>query len=316
MTTTVDPVGAVGAVVSHGAAPMGQVPTIRIQAQPGWVPINLREIFLFRELLVFLAMRDIKVRYSQTLLGVSWALFQPLTQMVLFTFLFGYLTPLGTPDPGLSKTQGLFIRAISTFGALLPWQLFSSALTQSANSLVNNERLITKTYFPRLLIPMASILAATLDFLIASGVLFGMMLVAMALHVPGLGLTLRLLTLPVFSVLAMLAALTTGLWLSSLSVQYRDLRVTLPFLTQLLMYASPIAYSARDIHLASKSWAPLYGLNPLAGIAEGFRWAILGPSKSDPPGLMLVVSASITVVALVGALYYFRRMEKTLADVL
>jgi lipopolysaccharide transport system permease protein len=257
--------------------------------------LNLSEVWRYRELLFFLTLRDIQLRYKQTVLGVAWAVLQPLLTMAVFTIFFGNLG--GLPSDG--KPYALFVLA-----ALLPWQLFAYALTQSSNSLVNEQRLITKVYFPRLIVPLASVLSGVVDFLVA----FGLMLVAMPLF--GLAPTWAVLTIPAFLVFALLAALAVGLWLSALNVQYRDVRYTIPFLTQFWMFLTPVAYAAS---LVPAAYRPLYGLNPMAGVVEGFRWALLGTEAPDW-GLM-AVSAVTVLLLLVGGLYYFRRMEKTFADV-
>jgi len=266
-----------------------------IRPSRGWVGLNLTELWHYRELLFFLAWRDIKVRYMQTALGAAWAILQPLLSMMVLTIFFGRLAKVpsnGIPYPLFAYT------------ALVPWQLFAYALTESSNSVVLNERLITKIYFPRLVIPLASVLTGLVDFMIAFPLVIGMMIWYHA--VP----TWAVLTLPLFVLFTMATALAVGLWLSALNVQYRDVRHTLTFIVQFWMFASPVAYSST---LVPARWRPLYGLNPMAGVIEGFRWALL--RKSPAPGPMLAVSILVTVVILVGGLYYFRRMEKTFADV-
>jgi len=273
----------------------------RIRPSQGWRAIDLREIWLYRELLWFLTLRDVKLRYKQTALGVAWAVIQPLFTMGVFTIFFGKLGKL----PSDGKPYALFVLA-----ALLPWQLFAYALTQSSNSLVAEQRLITKVYFPRLIVPVASVLSGLVDFLVA----FALLLVTMAAG-PRLGWaqvapTWALLTLPAYVLFAVLTALAVGLWLSALNVQYRDVRYTIPFLTQFWMFLTPIAYPAS---LVPAAYRPLYGLNPMTGVVEGFRWALLGTDAPDW-GLM-AVSAGVVVVLLAGGVLYFRRMEKTFADV-
>jgi lipopolysaccharide transport system permease protein len=273
----------------------------RIRPSRGWRAINLRELWHYRELLGFLTLRDIKLRYKQTALGVAWAVLQPLLTMAVFTIFFGKLG--GLPSDG--KPYALFVMA-----ALLPWQLFAYALTQSSNSLVAEQRLITKVYFPRLIVPVASVLSGLVDFLVA----LVLMLVLAALG-PLLGWALvvptwRVLALPAFVVFAVLTALAVGLWLSALNVQYRDVRYTIPFLTQFWMFLTPVAYPAS---LVPAKYRLLYGLNPMSGVVEGFRWALLATEAPDW-GLMAVSAA--VVAALLGAgVLYFRRMEKTFADV-
>ncbi len=260
----------------------------------GWVPLRLDDLWQYRELLYFLVWRDIKVRYKQTVLGAAWAIIQPLMTMVVFSVFFGRLANMpsdGVPYP------------VFAYCGLLPWQLFSQALTQSGNSLVGNQNLITKVYFPRLVIPLAAVLAGLLDFLIAFLVLVAMMFYY------GITPTPAAAALPLLLLLTVATALGAGLWLSALNVEYRDVRYTLPFLAQFWLFATPVAYPAS---LAPEPWRSLLGLNPVTGAVEGFRWALLG--TAGPPGLLLLISVLTTLVLLVGGLYYFRRMEKTFAD--
>ena len=270
-------------------------PTLLIRPSRGWAALDLADLWHYRELIYFLTWRDIKVRYKQTVLGGAWAILQPFLTMVVFSVFFGRLA--GIPSDGLPYP-------IFAYCALLPWQLFAHALTESSNSLVANERLITKVYFPRLVVPISAVLAGLLDFLVAFVVLIGMM---MYYHIRP---TAAVWTVPLFLLLAVGAALGVGLWLSALNVQYRDVRYTIPFLTQFWLFLTPVAYPST---LVPVSWRALYGLNPMAGVVEGFRWALLG--KTEGPGALLAVSVAITIVMLVGGLYYFRRMEKTFADV-
>ena len=270
-------------------------PTLLIRPSRGWAALDLADLWQYRELIYFLTWRDIKVRYKQTVLGGAWAILQPFLTMVVFSVFFGRLA--GIPSDGLPYP-------IFAYCALLPWQLFAHALTESSNSLVANERLITKVYFPRLVVPISAVLAGLLDFLVAFVVLIGMM---MYYHIRP---TAAVWTVPLFLLLAVGAALGVGLWLSALNVQYRDVRYTIPFLTQFWLFLTPVAYPST---LVPVSWRALYGLNPMAGVVEGFRWALLG--KTEGPGALLAVSVAITIVILVGGLYYFRRMEKTFADV-
>lgn len=267
-----------------------------IEPPKGWQALNLREIWRFRELLYFLAWRDIKLRYRQTALGAAWAILQPLLTMVLFSVIFGQLAKL--PSEGLPYP-------VFTYTALLPWQLFATALTSASNSLVVNQNLISKIYFPRLIMPFSSILAGLLDFAIAFLVLVGMMVFYRI--VPTWGV----LVLPLLVLLAVLTSLSVGLWLSALNVRYRDIRYVLPFLTQFWMYATPIAYSAG---LVPGKWRWLYSLNPMTGVVEGFRWALLGKASLDLPQVLL--SAGIVLVLLVSGLFYFKRTEATFADVI
>lgn len=267
-----------------------------IRPSKGWIQLNLRELWEYRELLFFLVWRDVKVRYKQTAFGAIWAILQPFLTMVVFSIFFGRLA--GVPSDGIPYP-------VFAFTALLPWQLFAHSLMESSNSLVTNERLITKVYFPRLAIPIAAVLGGLLDFGIAFGVLVLMMLFF------GLVPNFAILTLPFFILLAIATALAVGLWLSALNVQYRDVRYVIPFLTQFWLFATPIAYPSS---LIPEPWRAVYGLNPMAGVVEGFRWALLGKT-SDTLSLQ-IVSIIIVGVLLVGGLIYFRRMEKTFADVI
>lgn len=259
------------------------------------VHLGLAEAWQYRELFQFLVWRDIKVRYKQTVLGVLWAVIQPVVTMVVFTIFFGRLA--GMPSDGLPYP-------VFAFCGLLPWQLFSRALTDSGNSLVGSQNLITKVYFPRLIIPLAAIVAGLVDFALASVVLAGLMI--WYGMVPGL----PILALPIFLVLALGSALAMGLWLSALNVQFRDVRYAIPFLTQFWMFVTPVAYPAS---LVPERWRLLLGLNPMTGVVEGFRWALLG--RGEPPGALLAVSMAVIAVFIVSSLYYFRRMERSFADV-
>ena len=267
----------------------------RIRPSRGWRAVRLREVWNYRELLFFLTLRDIKLRYKQTALGVAWAVIQPLATMAVFTVFFGKLG--GLPSDG--QPYALFVLV-----GLLPWQLFAYALTQSSNSLVNEQRLITKVYFPRMIVPVASVLSGLVDFFVA----FVLVLIGMAIF--GVAPTWGMLAVPLFAVFALLAALACGLWLSALNVQYRDVRYTIPFLTQFWMFLTPIAYPAS---MVPEAYRPLYGLNPMVGVIEGFRWAMLGTSAPDWG--MMAVSVTMVAVLLAGGLFYFRRMERTFADV-
>ncbi|HEX7794365.1 MAG TPA: ABC transporter permease [Vicinamibacterales bacterium] len=278
------------------SAGLSAEPVHLIVPESGWVPVRLGDLWEFRELLYFLTWRDIKVRYKRTALGVAWALIQPLMTTLVFTVFFGRFGKM--PSDGLPYP-------VFTLCALLPWQLFSYALTESSNSVVTNERLITKVYFPRLLIPMSTVLAGLADFAI-SFVLLG---VAMAWFgvVPGP----RIVLLPLLIVMAVATALGVGLWLSALNVQYRDVRYTLAFLTQFWLLATPVAYSST---IVPEPWRALLGLNPMAGVVEGFRWALLGTPAPYLP--MFVASIVIAAGLLVSGTLYFRRMERGFVDVI
>ena len=271
------------------------LPIFSIDPPKSWTSIELRELWDYRELLYFLTWRDIKVRYKQTALGAAWAVIQPFFMMVVFSLFFGKLA--GIPSDGIPYP-------VFAFCGLLPWQLFAHALTESSNSLVGNQNLITKVYFPRLVVPIAAVLGGVLDFAIAFVILLAMMFYFSI--VPGWAIV----TLPLFIVLAITTALAAGLWLSALNVKYRDVRYTMNFLVQFWLLATPVAYPSS---LIPAQWRWAYGLNPMAGVVEGFRWALLG--KTDPPGALLGVSIAVVVLLLIGGLYYFRKMEQEFADV-
>lgn len=275
--------------------PSASIPTLRIARSKGWVPLKLSEFWEYRELLYFLVWRDIKVRYKQTALGATWAVIQPFFTMVVFSLFFGRLA--GMPSDGIPYP-------IFSFAALVPWTFFANGLSQSSNSLVGSSNLITKVYFPRLIIPLASSFSGVVDFLIAFGVLIVMMLYY------GLLPTLNVLWLPLFFLLAMVTSLGVGLWLSALNVEYRDVRFIVPFITQFWLFVTPIAYPSS---LLPEPWHTLYGLNPMVGVVEGFRWALLGTKTA--PGPIIAVSSAAAIVILITGAFYFRRMEKTFADI-
>lgn len=273
----------------------GSLPTFLIRPPQGWASVGLKELWEYRELLYFLTWRDVKVRYKQTVLGAAWAIIQPVFMMVVFSLFFGHLG--GMPSDGIPYP-------VFAYCGLLPWQLFAHSLTESSNSLVANERLITKVYFPRLVVPISAVFGGIIDFAIA----FVILLCLMAYY--GLAPGWAILTLPGFMALAVATALGAGLWLSALNVQYRDVRYTINFLVQFWLFATPVAYPSS---IVPERWRALYGLNPMAGVVEGFRWALLG--KSPPSFALLAVSVSVVVLILVGGLYYFRRMEGNFADI-
>jgi len=272
-----------------------ELPVVRIQPAKGWVPLKLRDLWEYRELLYFLVWRDIKVRYKQTVLGMSWAVIQPFFTMVVFSVFFGYLAKV----PSDHIPYPLF-----SFAALVPWTFFASGLNQSSNSLVGSGTLISKVYFPRLIIPLASVFSGIVDFLVAFVVLLLMMFYY------GYAPTINVVWLPLFLLLALVSSLGVGLWFSALNVNYRDVRYIVPFITQFWLLATPIAYSTSLLH---EPWRTIYGLNPMVGVVEGFRWALLGTNTA--PGPIVAVSAAAAVVILVSGAFYFRRMEKTFADV-
>jgi len=270
-------------------------PPLLLLKPPGrFVRLNLGALWDYRELLYFLVWRDIKVRYKQTALGALWAVLQPVLTMLVFTLLFGRLAKV----PSDNIPYPVFV-----YSALLPWQLFAYALTESSNSLVGSQNLITKVYFPRLVIPLASVLAGLVDF----GISFVVLMILMFWY--GIHPSAAILTVPLLVILVILTALAVGLWLSALNVKYRDVRYTIPFLTQFWLFITPVAYPSSMI---PQKWQILYGLNPMTGVVEAFRWALLG--KSSTPDVLLFVSAAAVALLLVGGLIYFRRLESTFAD--
>jgi lipopolysaccharide transport system permease protein len=269
---------------------------MRIQPSKGWVSLKLRELWDYRELFYFLVWRDVKVRYKQTALGAAWAIIQPLFTVLIFSLFFGRLAKV--PSDGIPYP-------LFSFTALVPWTFFSYGLNQSSNSLVGSSNLITKVYFPRLAMPISSVVAGAVDFFLAFCVLLVMML---HYRVPP---TRNIVLLPLFFLLTLITSLGAGLWLSALNVKFRDVRLVLPFLVQIWMFATPIAYPSSLLH---EPWRTVYGLNPMVGVVEGFRWALLG--VKSPPGPMVVVSGAISILLLLGGLIYFRRMEKTFADLI
>jgi len=265
-----------------------------IKASHGWAALNLRDLWLYRELIFFMTWRDLKVRYKQTLLGASWAILQPFLTMIVFSIFFGNLAKVpsdGVPYPIFSYT------------ALIPWTLFSKALQDASRSLVANRHMITKVYFPRMILPLSSVMAGLVDFLIAFVVLLGMM---WYYKIPP---TANVWVLPIFLLLALVTAVGVGLWLSALNVLFRDINYVLPFLTQFWMYLTPVAYPSS---MVPTEWQVIYALNPMAGVIEGFRWALLGTGQ--PPGIMTLVSSIAAVVLLISGMFYFRRMERLFAD--
>jgi len=268
-----------------------------IRPKSGWVAIDFKELWGYRELFGFLAWRDILVRYKQTVIGITWALIRPVVTMIVFTVIFGKLAKLpsdGIPYPLLS------------FTALLPWQFFANALTESSNSLVANANMISKIYFPRLIIPASAVISGVIDFLLCLIILFGLMLWYGVLP------NMNILCLPIFFLLALFCSFGTGLWFSALNVEYRDIRHVIPFLVQFGLYISPVGFSSSII---PERWRLVYSLNPMVGVIDGFRWAILGgKTPLYLPGLFL----SIFVVAILLVLggYYFRKMEGTFSDVI
>ena len=272
------------------------LPYFRIQPSKGWVSLKLHELWEYRELLYFLTWRDIKVRYKQTVLGAAWAVLQPFLTMIVFSLFFGGLAQIpsdGVPYP------------IFAYTALVPWSFFASGLSMSADSLVGSANLIKKVFFPRLAIPIATVFSGVIDFLIAFVVLIGLMLFY------GTVPTANIIFLPLFLLLALVTALGVGLWLSAMNVQFRDVRYTVPFLTQFWMFITPIAYPSSLIE--NETLRAIYSINPMVGVVEGFRWALLGTNNA--PGAIVIVSSLVALTLLISGLFYFRRMEKTFADV-
>ncbi len=276
-----------------------EAPTVVIKPQRGLVGLDLRELWRFRELIFFLTWRDVLVRYKQTLLGGTWAILQPLLQMVIFNFIFGNVAGLST---------GGIPRPLFTYAALLPWNLFANAVGDAGRSLVTNRNMITKVYFPRLIVPLSDILSGLLDFAIAFLIMIGMMFYYQVIP------TANLWLLPLYMLLSMVTALGVGLWLSALNVHYRDVKYIIPFLTQFWMLITPIAYEAKEIFTRLPAgWNWVFALNPMVGVIEGFRSALLGtPIYSTE---FLWVSILVSLSLLVSGLIYFRSMERTFADV-
>jgi lipopolysaccharide transport system permease protein len=278
--------------VQHRTSPEAH---LVIEPSHGWEGLGIHELWRYRELIYFLTWRDVKVRYKQTLLGATWAILQPVLTMLIFSIIFGELARL--PSDGIPYP-------IFTYTALLPWQLFAFALANSSNSLVGSQNLVSKVYFPRLVIPIASVLPALVDFAISFVVLAGMMVYY---RIP---ITPRILSLPLFLTLALTTALAVGVWLSALNVEYRDVRYVVPFLTLFWQYATPVAYSSS---LIPTKWRLVYGLNPMTGVVEGFRWALLGRGEV---GDLMWISIGIVALLLVSGVGYFRQMEASFADVI
>lgn len=282
--------------MSQAVADRHLVEVVRIQPSRGWTGVNFRELWRYRELIYFLVWRDVIVRYKQTLLGAAWAILKPLFSMVIFYIIFGQLAKVPTDNaPG----------PVFYFAGLLPWVLFQDGVSKAAGSLVAGSHLITKVYFPRLVVPLSAVLGGIVDFALAFIVLLGLMF--------GFGVKLSsgIWALPFFVLLALVAALAVGLWLSAMHVAYRDIGYVTPFMIQAWMYASPVPYSATLI--PEGPWRIIYGINPMAGVIQGFRWAILGVGA--PPPAMLLTSMAATLILLVTGAMYFRRMERSFADI-
>jgi len=272
----------------------GASATIRIEPPRGLFELRLREVWAYRELLYFFVWRDVKIRYKQTVIGVLWVVIQPVLTMLIFTLFFGRLAklaPEGLPAP------------VFYFSALVPWTYFAYALQMTTNVVVDNQRLITKVYFPRLILPISAALSGLVDFAI------GFVVLAVFCFAYGILPTLAALWLPALLALAFFTALGVGLWLSALNALYRDVRYVIPFLIQFWMFASPVAYPST---LVPERWRWLYGLNPMAGVIDGFRWAITG--RGQAPSLLLLASAFAVALVVLGGLFFFNRMESAVAD--
>jgi len=269
-------------------------PAVQIKPRKGWLHLDLGVIWSYRELLYFLVWRDLKVRYRQTAIGAGWVLLQPLLTMVLLTVVFGKLAKV--PSDGLPYP-------VFSLAALLPWTMFSNSLSRVSESIVGNANLVTKVYFPRLILPLSGVLSPLVDFAVAFVVLIGMMIWY------GIAPKANIVTLPLFVLLSVLTALSVGVWLSALNVRYRDVRHTVPFLVQIWMFASPVAY---PLSLVPEKWRFFYSLNPMVGVIEGFRWAVLG--QASPDFLLISVSVGVSLGLLAGGVIYFKRMESKFAD--
>jgi len=270
------------------------IPVVRIKPLKGLKAINFRELWEYRELIYFLTWRDIKVRYKQTVLGVAWAVLQPLAMMIVFTLFFGRLAKM--PSEGIPYP-------VFAYTALMPWQIFSHAITGSSNSLVTNQKLITRVYFPRVIVPASTVLAALVDFAVSFLLLIGLMLFYKITP------TVNVLWLPLFIGLMVITALAIGLWLSALNLEYRDVQYTIPFLNQLLLFLTPVVYPSS---LVPKHFQIVYAINPMVGVIEGFRWALLGVGPG--PGSMLLLSSFVSLVLFILGLYFFRWRERSFVD--
>lgn len=279
--------------------PRSESRVVLLKPPSGWGALRLSDLWQYRELVYFMTWRDLKVRYKQTVLGASWAVLRPFLSMVVFSIFFGGFAKVssdGVPYP------------LFSFAGLLPWELFATALGVASRSLVTNSNMITKVYFPRLILPLSSILAALVDFLIAFVVMMGMMLYYRWPVSP------YFWTLPLFLLLALVTALGVSLWLSALNVQYRDVGYVTPFLTQFWLFVSPVVYPLSMV--TNETLRFLMALNPMTGVIEGFRWALLGASQQQAPGSILIISSAVAVVLLVSGMFYFHRMERVFADMI
>ena len=267
-----------------------------IEPPGSWLSINFKELWAYRELLFILAWRDVSILYKQSIVGIGWVIIQPVMTMLIFTIIFGKFAKL--PSDGLPYP-------IFTYCALLPWNYFARSLSGSSNSLVGSSHLITKVYFPRLIIPLSKVFSGLVDFCIAFIILIAMMIWYQISPTSGI------LLLPLFMLIAMITSLAVGLWLTALNVKYRDIQFIVPFLAQFWMYASPVAYSTG---IVPQKWQLIYALNPMVGVIEGFRWALLG--KGSPNSEMILLSSGIVLIIFISGLYYFKKMEQSFADVI
>lgn len=283
------------AVANVESTPLAKLPVLRITPPSRWWVLPFHELWEYRELIYFFVWRDIKVRYKQTAIGAAWVVLQPFLMMLVFSLFFGKLANIGSD--GLPYP-------IFYYSALLPWMYFAGALQNSTNTIVENQRLITKVYFPRLALPLSSVLSGLVDF----GVSFWMFVALMIYY--GIRPTAAIFWFPAFLLLAILTALGVGLWLSAMNAIYRDVRYVMPFLIQFWLFASPVVYPSSRV---PEKWRWLYGLNPMAGVIEGFRWSLTG--HGNPPGHLLFISSIMVVIVLLSGAAYFQKMETTMADV-
>jgi len=282
-------------VENPGSLSTGKMIKRRLQATKGWVSLDFKEIFLFKDLLYFLTWKEIKVRYRQTIMGMSWAVLQPFFTMVVFSIFFGKLAKM--PSDGIPYP-------LFCYSAMLPWLLFANGVTKSANSLVSNAPLLKKVYLPRIFLPLSTIVSGLIDFILAFIILIGMMFYY------GMTPTVNIIWLPFFILFAVCASFGVGVVLSALNVQFRDVRFLVPFMVQLWMFLTPVVYPTS---LLAERWQLLYSLNPMVGVVDGFRWALLGVGSR--PGSSIIISLLVVLVLLIGGVFYFRRMEKIFADV-
>jgi lipopolysaccharide transport system permease protein len=272
-----------------------QAPIVHIKPRSNWASLKLGELWRYRELLYFFVWRDLKVRYKQTILGAAWAILQPFLTMVVFSIFFGRLAEVPSDD---------LPYPVFSYAALVPWTFFANGLTQASNSVVSNAGMVKKIYFPRLTLPVASVLAGLVDFILSFTVLIGMMFYF------GITPTANIVWLPLLLLLALVVSLGASLWLAALNVRFRDVRYTVPFLVQFWLFITPIAYPSS---LVPEQWRLLYSFNPMVGVVEGFRWALLGTDTA--PGPVIIVSSLVALSLLLGGLIYFRRMESAFADI-